>query len=48
MVDNESVVRKFGTLVRGTIVNRTYGTSKNLCSYLFLVTIGGPVYYGPP
>lgn len=30
------------------IVNRTYGTHKNLYIYLFLLTIFGPIYYGPP
>ena len=34
--------------IRGTIVNRTYGTHKNLCTHLFLLTIFGPVYFGPP
>ena len=34
-------------LLRGTItiVNRTYGTHKNLYIYLFLLTIFGPIYY---
>ena len=35
-------------LLRGTIVNRTYGTNKNLYVYSFSRTIFGPVYYGPP
>ena len=35
-------------LLRGTIVNRTYGTHKNLHVHLFLLTIFGPIYYGPP
>ena len=35
-------------LLRGTIVNRTYGTHKNLNISLFLLTIFGPVNYGPP
>ena len=35
-------------LLRGTIVNRTYGTHKNLYIYLFSLTIFGPVYYDPP
>ena len=34
--------------LRGTIVNRTYGTHKNLHIYLFLLTIVGPIYCGPP
>ena len=33
---------------RGTIVNRTYGTDEDLCIYLFLITLVGPIYYGPP
>ena len=37
-------------LLRGTIpvVNRTYGTHKNLNTSLFLLTIFGPIYCGPP
>ena len=35
-------------LLRGTIVNRTYCTHKNLYVLLFLPTIFGPVKYGPP
>ena len=35
-------------LLRGVIVNRAYGTHKNLHIYLFLLTIFGPIYYGPP
>ena len=35
-------------LLRGTILNRTYGIDKNLHIYLFLLTIFGPNYYGPP
>ena len=35
-------------LLRGTLVNRTYGTHKNLYIYLFLLTLLGPIYYGPP
>ena len=35
-------------ILRGTIVNRTYGTHKNLCIYLFLLTIFGSRCYGPP
>ena len=35
-------------LLRGVIVNRIYGTHKNLYIYLFLITIFGPIYYGPP
>ena len=32
----------------GAIVNRTYDTHKNLYIYLFLLTMFGPIYYGPP
>ena len=35
-------------VLRGTIVNRTYGLHKNLYIYLFLLKIFGPLYYGPP
>ena len=36
-------------LLRGAILNRTYSsTHKNLCIYLYFLTIFGPVYYGPP
>ena len=35
-------------VLRGTIVNRTYGTHKNLDVYLFLLTILGSIYHGPP
>ena len=30
------------------IVNKTYGTHKNLYIYLLLLTIFGPIYYFPP
>ena len=33
---------------RGIILNRTYGTYKNLYISLFLITTFGPTYYGPP
>ena len=36
------------TLLRGTILNRTYGEYKNLYISLILLTIFGPIYYGPP
>ena len=36
------------SLLRGTIVNRTYGIHKNLYVEPFLLTIFGPVNYGPP
>ena len=34
-------------LVRGAIVNRTYCTHKKLYIYVFILTIFGPIYYGP-
>ena len=34
-------------LLRGTLVNRTYGTHKNLYISLFLRTLFGPIYYSP-
>ena len=34
--------------IRGTMLNKTYGTHKNLYVSLFLLTIFGPIYYGPP
>ena len=42
--------RKLSTLpiIPGTILNRTYGTQKNLYISLFLPTISGPIYYDPP
>ena len=33
--------------LRGAILNRTYGTHKNLYISLFCLTIFGPIYYGP-
>ena len=38
----------WGTVLRGTIVKRTYGMHKNLYISLFLLTRFGPIYYGPP
>ena len=35
-------------VLRGTLVNRTYGGHKNLYIHLFLLTIFGPIYYRPP
>ena len=35
-------------LLRGAIVNRIYGVHKNLNIQAFLLTIFGPVNYGPP
>ena len=34
--------------VVGAILNRTYGINKNLYIYLFLLTMFGSIYYGPP
>ena len=34
--------------LRGAIANTTYGTNNNLYISLFLPTIFGPIYYGPP
>ena len=34
-------------LLRATILNRTYGTHKNLHIPLFLPILFGPIYYGP-
>ena len=38
----------FLLLLRGTIVNMTYGTHKNLHVYLISLTIFGLIYYAPP
>ena len=35
-------------LLRGTILNRTYGPYKNVYVLIFLPTIVGPIYYVPP
>ena len=35
-------------VLRGAIVNRTYGVHKNLQVCLFSLTAFGPIYYGPP
>ena len=35
-------------VIRGTLVNRTYGIYKNLYIYPFLLTVFGPVNYSPP
>ena len=35
-------------LLRGGMVNRTYGTHKNLYISFFLPTVFGPINYGPP
>ena len=39
--------RSTAVLLRGSILNRTYGTDKNLYKSLYLLTIFGPIYYGP-
>ena len=36
------------SLLRGNVLNRTYGRDKNLYISLFLLTMFGPIYYGPP
>ena len=41
-------VDSFFCVLRGTIVSRTYGIHKNLYMYPFLLTIFGPINYGPP
>ena len=38
----------FLLILRGTIVNRTYDIHKNLYIGTFLITIFGPINYGPP
>ena len=35
-------------LLRWTIVDRTYGIHKNLYIQPFLLTVFGPINYGPP
>ena len=35
-------------LLREAIVNRTYGRRANPYIHLFLISIFGPIYYGPP
>ena len=35
-------------ILRGTTLTRAYGRPKNLYKSLFLPTIFGPIYYGPP
>ena len=34
-------------LFRGGVLNRTYGTHKNLYISLFILPLFGPLYYGP-
>ena len=41
-------VNSCSTVVRGTMVNRSYVTPINLYFSLFLLTIFGPINYGPP
>ena len=38
----------FVLFLRGEVLNRTYGTHKNLYVSLFLLAIFGPIYCGPP
>ena len=45
------IIRRVGRkymILRGNLVNRTYGKNKNLYISVFFTTIIGPVYYGPP
>ena len=37
-----------GLLFRGAILNRTYGSDKNLDISLLSLKLFGPIYYGPP
>ena len=39
---------KLDSLLRGAIVNRTHDIHKNLYNTLLLLSIFGPIYYGPP
>ena len=39
---------RYLVLLRGTILNRTYGAHKNLYISLFLTTIFGPINNGSP
>ena len=41
-------MRSSKLLLRGIIVNRTYGTHKNLCIHLFSLTIFGPILLWSP
>ena len=36
------------TLMPGNVVNRIYGAHKNIYIYIILLSIFGPIYYGPP
>ena len=47
-VDTDLTLLLIVTLLRGAILNRTYGTHKTLYISLFLLTIFGPIYYAPP
>ena len=40
--------RRLSKILRGAIVNRTYGGHKNLDISLFLPTLFGPIYYRSP
>ena len=40
--------KRWTELLRGTTVNRTCRTHKNLYIQPFLLTIFGPINYGPP
>ena len=47
---NIVVCPQIGTavLLREKVLNRTYGTYKHLHTSLFLLTVFGPINYGPP
>ena len=47
-VSGRSEVGKENRLLRGTAVNRTCGTHKNVCISVVLLLVLGPIYYGPP
>ena len=42
------LTNKHWPLLRGAIVNRTYGRHKTLHNSLFFLTTFDPIYYGPP
>ena len=43
-----STTNSINIVLRGAIVNRTYGIHKNLYIQPFLPTLFGPINYGPP
>ena len=48
LLDNVSYMKREYPLLRGTILNRTYGTYKHLYISLFLLTRFGPIYSRAP